>query len=641
MRRFLGYLEDKFYIPLCEEKAKVLSLNASPSDLFENMTNAEIAGALLVQHVTSLGRGIKAVVASERILFDLIAWGQRQGPEDVSLASEAKRLFDVDKFKSGMSCLREIGLEFLTQEDVLAQDYLLADGTWDYDFRLRHVKRVAAFKVEVETPSGGLLCLSSPQSLIVKSFLAEKDESIHIQGYAGTGKTHLISSLIEFMSPSATLVLAKTQVQLYELTGRLKKGHVVARTFKMLASELLAPIRPHLSMAADDYLQVSDAQVARVLSLGPVGAINPIRVAAICRRAIRRYCESGDITLNKRNLPYIKEQLSNIDSDVMVQYATRIWEATISPAVYEIRFPVRGYHLLKCLSLSNEVIPDTYTHVIVDESHDLSRPILQILDRSPQAVITFGDEYQCIAGPVFQRAKKIRQRDITLSVRAGKDMEGVLNPLIDAHPTKIKLPYEGGGDDPTNVVFYDLSKVPDAASTILVDSEWGMFEWFQRLSHAGVRFSILHGSRNEFERFMVDCINLYHSGTPPKHRKLFFYPTWDALAQGQADNKVFDKIQAMMERGYNIERLKISLLSLDSVSSGGYQLGMVENARNAEYDSVMLAPDLFGDIKQGDVLGFDRKICSLYTGGSRAKFELLVPGYIGDWVSSQKHSVMK
>lgn len=641
MRRFFGTVEDKFYIPLCEGKARALTLSLSPSELFDEMTVAEIAGALLIQHVASVERGVNVVIAAERILFDLIDWGERKGEEGASLASEAKRLFDAGKFKSGLDRLRKVGLELLAPEEVKAEDYLLENGTWDYEFRLRHFKKVAAFKVEVETPSGGLLCLSSPQNLIVKSFLAEKDESIHIQGYAGTGKTHLISSLVEFMSPGTTLVLAKTQVQLYELTGRIKSRGVVARTFKMLASELLGSIYPHLSMAADDYLQLSDAEVARVLSLGPVGGISPARVAAICRRAVRRYCESVDISLNKRNLPYVKERLSSIDSDVLVQYSIRVWEATISPTIYEVRFPVLGYHLLKCLSLSSEVVPDIYTHVIVDESHDLSRPILQILDRSPQAVITLGDEYQCITGPVFQRAKKIRQRDVTRSVRAGKDMEGILNPLIDAHPTKIKLPYEGGGNDPTNVVFYDLNKVPDTPSTILVESEWGMFEWFQRLSHAGVRFAILHGSRTSFEMFMVDCINLFYAGTPPKHRKLFFYPTWDALAQGQSENKVFDKIQAMLERGYNLERLKISLLSLDSVSSGGYQLGMVENARNAEYDSVMLAPDMFGDIRQGDVLGFDRKVCSLYTGGSRAKFELLVPGYIGDWVSSQKYSALK
>src|SRR5450830_1127874 len=160
MRRFFGTVEDKFYIPLCEGKARALSLSLFPSELFDEMTVAEIAGALLIQHVASVERGVNIVIAAERILFDLIAWGEKKGERGASLASEAKRLFEGGKFNSGLDRLRKVGLELLSPEDVKAEDYLLANGTWDYEFRLRHFKKVAAFKVEVETPSGGLLCLS-------------------------------------------------------------------------------------------------------------------------------------------------------------------------------------------------------------------------------------------------------------------------------------------------------------------------------------------------------------------------------------------------------------------------------------------------------------------------------------------------
>jgi hypothetical protein len=641
MRKFSTSAEDKLYVPLSEKKASILVACNNALDMLKDLTDAEIASVLMIQHLTSFDQGRSRVFPAERLLANLVAWGVRQKQGGGSLVQEVERLFDVDKFSSGLNVLRDTGLELLSQDEVDAKEYLLGDGSWDFEYRFRHYKKVAAFKAEVETPKGKLLVLSAPQDLIVRSFLAEKDESFHIQGYAGTGKTHLISSLTKFMDPCATLVLAQTQAQLYHLTYRLQQGQIVARTFMMLAMELLVSKRPHLVEAADDYLNLSDSEVSRVLNIGSVGIITSARVTAICRKAVKKYCQSGDKYISRWHLPYIKEDVTPADVAVLVQYAERIWEATMSPPVYEVRFPVRGFHLIKYLSLTEEVVPENFTHVIVDESHDLSRPILKILDRSPQAVITLGDEYQCINGPVFKRSKNIRQRDITLSVRAGKKMEDILNPLIEAHPTKIKLPFEGGSNDGTKVVYYNVGKVPDRPSTILVDSEWGMFEWFQRLSHAGLRFALLHGSRQQFVSFMTDCINLFHRGTPPKHRILFFHRSWESLAQAQINNKAFEKIEAMLLRGYDIDKLKVSLLSLDDASPDGYQLGMVGDVKNAEFNSVMLAPDLLSEIKPGDVLGYDRKICALYTGGSRAKYELLVPGGIGEWIGSQKYNSTK
>jgi hypothetical protein len=44
------------------------------------------------------------------------------------------------------------------------------------------------------------------------------------------------------------------------------------------------------------------------------------------------------------------------------------------------------------------VIDSRYTHVIVDEAHELSAPMLAVLDRSPQSIIALGDELQNLNG---------------------------------------------------------------------------------------------------------------------------------------------------------------------------------------------------------------------------------------------------
>ena len=77
--------------------------------------------------------------------------------------------------------------------------------------------------------------------------------------------------------------------------------------------------------------------------------------------------------------------------------------------------------------------------------------MLQILDRSPQAVITLSDELQNLTGMAPTRNAMIRQRYITQSVRLGKQVESLINPLIQAHPGATKELFAGRADHCTHV----------------------------------------------------------------------------------------------------------------------------------------------------------------------------------------------
>ncbi len=57
--------------------------------------------------------------------------------------------------------------------------------------------------------------------------------------------------------------------------------------------------------------------------------------------------------------------------------------------------------------------------------------------------------------------------------------------------------------------------MPEQPTALIVDDEWGLFGWFQRLTHQGVPFVLLKSARKDFELFVEDCIELYRHGTRP------------------------------------------------------------------------------------------------------------------------------
>lgn len=75
-----------------------------------------------------------------------------------------------------------------------------------------------------------------------------------------------------------------------------------------------------------------------------------------------------------------------------------------------------------------------------------------------------------------------------------------------------------------------------------------------------------------------------------------------------------------------------SLMKLDQAGKAPYKLGTVVAAKNSEVNSVMLAPELL-DSSGSDRLDAARAFAAVYTGGTRARHQLYVPGHLQDWAS--------
>jgi hypothetical protein len=66
-------------------------------------------------------------------------------------------------------------------------------------------------------------------------------------------------------------------------------------------------------------------------------------------------------------------------------------------------------------------------------------------------------------------------------------------------------------------------------------------------------------------------------------------------------------------------------------------LGLAEHARNTEFDRVMLAPDLLMEKNRIFNASVQAHVLSMiYIGASRARYELLLPGHLKDWLEQQQ-----
>jgi hypothetical protein len=642
--------DDHYFLPLSPETAQ--QLVQGPHDLL-SLHVPELAAVLLIQNLPSLVRAGQTAPRIEAALAKALSAGMDTNAEHGAqiFGKAVAERFSLVAFKEGLGLLDGLMFNLLEADDVNQRKYLKSDGNWDFSFRIEHAAQLNPLKEAIATASGETIFLTTPQFRIFKTLRSELDEHLNLQGLAGVGKTSMISTLLEYLKPEETLLLAHTSQQLNALTARLGSKNFVGMTFGQLASQLLftPPTiyrRPDRQRYQPTY-QMADVDVAKVLNIQSVCGFSARRVADICRRTVQSFCYSSSREISADNIPILEGDLSSVDRAVLLGYSNLMWQEITQPRLLfegrKTHLPIRVYHLLKLLSLDTGIALSltTYRHIVIDEAHDLSAPLLQFLDRCPQATCTLGDVCQRLDGLPARRGAHVRQREISQSVRSGRQMEAILNPLIAAHPRAGLVPLVGARDKKTIIEYYDRSGIPDDGTSILVKGEWGLFEWFQRLASAGASFCMMPESEKQLRRFVYDCIELYNHGSPPKHAVLFRHSTWEGLAATYANDNSFKTIEAMLERGYSSSDFDRSVEKIDRTGLAKILLGRVSDARSLEMDKVMLGRDLLSPIRKGDIDEAAKVFAGLYTGSSRARYKLIVPGHMRDWIVDQSAKIKK
>lgn len=632
--------DSALYLPVSEDTIRrvIESGNNFSLDL---LSNAELAAILVLQNLPEIYQSNKNH-ASENILKKLISWGNDPTSlqDNRRLLSETKRLLDITKLSQGINLLPKSKIELLTQTSVLAQDYLQPTGEWDNTFRGRQFNRDRSYKHQLITPYNQELWLSTAQNMIVRTVQANTNEHLHIQGYAGVGKSFLISSLLNFFDLNKTIILVKNKDKLLEIKKRshLKKFKIF--TFEELALRLLSKqIDRSILNSTLQTKAINNAEISKALNISSVKKLNQNQVVSICIETIKSYCLSHDYALNDTHLPPLDNYLSSIDKTILLEYSIRIWQAIDPSQISLISLPFNGLSAVKKASLLGCTMPLSTSHVLIDESHDLPPSLLKILERGPQCLITFGDEYQRLSGKPTNRNQDIRKKEATQSVRTGRKMEGILNPLIFAHPSKLKSQFEGAKDTALNINFYDEKFVPEPPIVILVSSYWGLTIWFWSLIKRGHHINFVGDASNSVIKFASDCIYLFRDNIPSLHPELVHFPDWNMLSHSNSHNKYFRMFERKIQNGYNISDLNIDASKINPTTNrASYNISLVRDVGNMEFNSVLITTDLMPETPPRDGYELDQRVSTLYTAISRAQHEIFLPHDINEWLATYRLS---
>lgn len=636
-----------FYLPLTHDDADVLA-GAVGTGLLDTASLLQAAALLFIQNLPRQAEGSLTEEALERRFAEVVAIADEvEAAAPGRFLSQVRQRFDREAFSMGLGMLGASGVGLLDAQQAFDPATLRSpEGGWNFQFSTTYRQQTTPLHSTTLPSLASDLLLSDQQHRLLREFLCGAEESVAVQGFAGTGKTFLIHQFARLLDPTRTLLLARTDGQLRALQARVKDAQAfTALTFGQLADQVLNRDQTRNGWRLRDVYRTKlswrpqEAQVVKWLGIPEIGPLAPTEVVALCISAVRSFCHGSEAQLQLRHLPWAGPGFTPLDQEVLLEMARRYWQELIRPSAREIQLPVRDYHRIKLLSLLDETIDAQFSHAIVDEAHELSAPMLAVLDRSPQSVIALGDELQNLNGLSAHHGSFIRQRTIDRSLRAGPAMDGVLNPLIQAHPSSIQAAFAGTAEHYTRVSFYDAVSVPEQPTVLLVDDEWGLFGWFQRLTHQNIPFVLLKGARKDFELFVEDCIELYRFGTRPRHHMLFRYASWQALEQDKGDDRAFTAVANLLRKGYTAEHFAKAKSRYRWSKTPKLFLARVQDVKNREFSRVMVSPELMvAPTAEGGRNERARTLAGLYTACSRARHELIVPGGMLDWVKDQGRS---
>lgn len=607
--------EVPLYLPISERSlATVLDETRDFASVLATLDLTQIAALIVLQYLPGLQKN--PATSPEQILTNALR-GANEHAGRIGLEafrSQIAAQFDRVKLQAGFDSIADFGISLLDDEELQLETIAL--------------------------PSGRRGVLTSEQSRIFKEVKAQADDHLHVQGYAGTGKSFLIRSLATMLEPSGArlLVLAERQRQLDALLAGLgQMPHVQARTFERLINEmtptgLTDPVNVRMSRTNYDSPTLPDQDVVRYLDLRPAGRFSVQDLVRMIRSTLAGFCFSGAPEIDASHIPgWCASSLDGSTTLMVLHHASQLWQATLLPDSPAFQPPVRGYHRIKWAALNGWKIPARYTHVIIDECHDLAKSMLQILDASPQAVISVGDEYQNLQGRPQRRANVIRQRIVTSSVRSGRALEQVVNSIILAHPGATKLPFHGNPSTRTEIVYYEKPQVPSEPAAILVHDTWGLFEWAQRLASENIAVELL-SSEERLDVFVSDCLDLYQRGVRPRHPELFRFESWQAVAERFSQNRGFQRIDRMLSKGYGAQEwAKVASRGIEP-GARYCSLGLISDVRNQEFDVIMLTPELVEQAWQSKSVALAAASSSIYVGVTRARRRLIVPERLRQWI---------
>ena len=572
-------------IPVSDEaisKFSHINDDAHTRLIIASLSIPELAGIFLFLKLPGLKGDVE--LKAKHSLADFI--DVANSTDRTSINNSVHKNFSQTKLELGLRSALENDFKTMSAEDVEQQDYLDRQGNWDWCWKPGENEPDLDEFPCLEKHFEGWKKFTSEQGRILQIFLANPEESMDIQGYAGTGKTRTISNIVEALPKDGLLLSAMTVQQLWALKRKVGSD-VKAQTFGQIAFDVLKTNlfdkQSYVGPRTKYNYYMSNSEVAQKMAYQTLGNLNAEWVAWHVMNTVRAFCYSSDHEITLKHVKDNLSVLSGHDKSIIKSLAYEMWRETVKPNPTDLRpLPFRQYHAIKQFSLLDEMIPEQYQFIVIDEAHDLPQPLLQILDRSPQSVITFGDGYQSFHGGSLQhrRAKSIRRREMSNSYRAGESADALYNSILQFHPVSPIEPFKGAKTKSTEISHYEAFDIPEHHCALLSKNSWYVLSLMQKLSTSGARFYILERTKLDLKKLIGEAIELFQGRGVCSHPLLRRFKTWESFIVKQ-DDKIIKQIHELFCRGYNSSDFENSLSKAETVfSENTYVLGRVEDAKN-------------------------------------------------------------
>ncbi len=624
------------YLPITEATLQALTApQAQPSRVIHGLSLAELAALVLVQHLESLISSTPSTAVllrqAEQILANFIAnFGALALPDVQSSVAAA---FNSAACQCGWLLLSERALQCLDAEQVAAQAYLKWENQWLWDWSFKDKLQPGFIQSRLmQRTQPAITRVSTEEERILSIIRADLSESVDVQGYAGSGKTWVISQLVEALDKSKTLFMAETWTQVQALTARIPDAR--GETFANLARTFFqnhpqSPIQKIKGRYGSEYL-ISNTQLANYLECHELGNYPRAILAKCAWRIVRHFCFSHDPVISLTHVAiYFRTPLYQ---PVMLQLAQNLWDMICIPNGKSI--PIRDYHFIKAYALTGIGISAEIEAVVVDETHHLPDVIKQILTQSPQPVFTFGDCYQAL-----QRTPQLpidalpsRQYQLAQSLRVGANLETLYNQLLTHHPIAPELDFVGNKTQATRLIHYGKFELPNDYCAILGKSTWSIFCIAHELQKRRANYYLVSRVKADLTRLLDGAISFYAKNTKPGHYEFVNANSWEEfISKNKTREPTLIWADRVLRSGFTHQDLASLLHNAASKPQQAYVLGRVMDCRNLEFDRVLLLNDV---IDNSGIVNDDYSsvVSHLYTGISRAKHELYLPGLIQEWI---------
>ena len=619
-----------------------LDLSVTKSNRFQCLTLQELASLYLINQLPSLNKPKN--LSLEKILHEIINFGhQHESQSKNKFVNELKDRFSTVAIRKGRDFAKANDIYLLPEIDVRNAKYLKADGSWDYEFKANYKHPDIQEKVIIALPTGQQREMFSNQHRIFRQIERSlSDEHIDVQGYAGTGKTHMLSAISEILvsrnkyNAKTILVLTNSTVQLQALRAVVHPS-VQTMTFGQFASLIISKDFSQNNVQLTRKPLDNEANpinaIAAEFNLRSVSTYTPNRVSSIIFQMVARFCWSRNTEITEDFIPKWIVGIESEDKSYLISHAALLWEfVTNPPPNFPVKLPIRDYHVIKYASLHRFKIPTYFSQLIVDESHDLSEAMLEIIERSSQGYVGLGDHFQAVNSYSAKRTSPAIERQMTTSIRTPGKLGDIVNFSLELHSLPVKDEFIANRDRSSEIEYYDRPDVPAKPTAIWVDDLWELFEWAERLAALQLPYRVL-GSESQLDQFSRGCIRLYREKKPVRVIGLSNYHDWYSVMSQNSRHRSVVHLNKLFEKGYKTEHWETTK-SLQS-QSAQYVIGLFQNARNHEFDSVMLAPAIIQqlyDVKKSmSIQNKESKAARsslatrLYLGITRSRHTLILP----------------